>query len=186
MPKRGEISEVVDHLLKFTLGAGFIGMGFVAPGSLKAMDKPIQKYFKKIDKRQREREFKKALRYMKSQGLISGNYEHGLQLTEKGKERAQRIEIDQLDIKRPKRWDKKWRIVLYDVPEHKKAGRDTLTRKLRELDFYQLQKSVWVCPFECRKEIESVGAVYEIDEYITYLETNFIDKQEILREKFKI
>lgn len=186
MPKRGEISEIVDHLLKFTLGAGFIGMGLVAPGSLQAMDKPIQKYFKKIDKRQRERKLKKTLIYMKSQGLVKGDYEHGLQLTEKGRDRAERTDLGQIRIQTPKRWDKKWRVVLYDVPEDKKAGRDALTRKLKELNFYQLQKSVWVYPFECKNEIESIGAVYEIDRYITYLESEYIAGQDILIKKFKI
>lgn len=186
MSKRGEVSDIVDSLLKFSIVSGVITAGLVAPNSIQVLEKPAQTYLKKIDSRKREREFRKILRYMKNTGLVEGDYEHGLQLTDKGRERAEKVEIGELVVTRPKHWDKKWRIILYDVPEDQKTGRDAMTRKLKELKFYQLQKSVWVCPFECREEIEMVAAIYEIDKYVTYLETNYIDKQEILRQKFNI
>lgn len=186
MASRGEISDIVDSLLKFALVGGVITAGIAAPNSLQVLEKPVQKYMDKIDKRKRQREFKKVLRYMKHTGLVEGSYEHGLQLTEKGRTRAVMAEVEELSISRPKNWDKRWRVILYDVPEQKKTGRDALTRKLKELNFYQLQKSVWVYPFECRQEIETISAVYEIDKYVTYLETWHIDKQGVLKEKFKI
>ncbi|HET7673024.1 MAG TPA: hypothetical protein VFK11_00735 [Candidatus Saccharimonadales bacterium] len=186
MPNRGKMTGVVDGLLKFAVFGGVITAGLVAPNSLKVLEKPAQKYFNKLDKRKREREYRKILRYMKANGLIKGDYEHGLQLTEKGRERALKVEIEDVFMTRPDKWDGKWRIVLYDVPEKYKKGRDALTRKLKYFSFYQLQKSVWVFPFECRKEIETITATYEIDKYVTYLETNYIDKQEILKEKFDL
>lgn len=89
-------------------------------------------------------------------------------LTEKGKLRAIQFKIDDLKIKIPARWDKKWRVVFFDVPEKKRQARDALRDKLREIGFYELQKSVFVFPYECRNEIDFVIEVFEIRGYVRY------------------
>jgi DNA-binding transcriptional regulator PaaX len=38
------------------------------------------------------------------------------------------------------KWDEKWRIVAFDIPEKFKTGRDALRRKLKEVGFHELQK----------------------------------------------
>lgn len=43
-----------------------------------------------------------------------------------------------------KNWDKKWRIIIWDIPEKHRKLRDLLRRKLKEWEFTQWQKSVWV------------------------------------------
>lgn len=50
-------------------------------------------------------------------------------------------------------WDKKWRIVIYDIEEKSKTVRDHLRRKLIELGFAQLQRSVWVSPHDFLQDI---------------------------------
>ena len=49
-----------------------------------------------------------------------------------------------------KKWDRKWRIVIYDIPEGERYIRDRLRGKLKELGFGMIQKSVWISayPFE--------------------------------------
>src|SRR3989338_9033839 len=42
-----------------------------------------------------------------------------------------------------RKWDKKWRLVLYDIEEKQKTTRELVRRKLKELGFAQFQKSVW-------------------------------------------
>jgi hypothetical protein len=186
MPKRGEITDIVDGLLKFSLSSGTITLGLVAPGSLHALERPLQNYFKRIDERKREREFQRALRYMKNKGLVKGSYEHGLQITEKGRERLEKTKIDNLKINKPEKWDKRWRIILFDIPEPKKQSRDALSSKLKDIGFSLLQKSVWVYPFECRQEVEQLSVVLEVDKFVTYIETSYIDKQALLERKFNL
>ena len=77
-----------------------------------------------------------------------------ISLTELGKKKAGMLQIDRLRIARPKKWDKKWRIIIFDIAQLKRISREALRGKLKELGFRQLQKSVWVCPFDCRAEIE--------------------------------
>ena len=55
-----------------------------------------------------------------------------------------RQEIIIRKILEEKKWDKKWRIVMFDIPEKNKNLRHVLRWKLREWQFEKLQKSVWV------------------------------------------
>ena len=75
-----------------------------------------------------------------------------LYLTSKG-----RIEIIKniLRQKREKKlkWDGKWRAIIFDIPEASRRDRDFLRRELCWIGFKELQKSVWVYPYEIKKEL---------------------------------
>lgn len=122
--------------------------------------------------------------YMKNRELIADNYQHGIQLTSKGKKRLQKRNFDALTIAPPDHWDKQWRMVFFDIPEEQKSGRNALCAKLRSLGFKTLQKSVWVYPFPCRDEISLVCENYGLSKYVTYLVTSYIDNQTALRKRF--
>lgn len=47
-----------------------------------------------------------------------------------------------------KPWDKKWRLVIFDIPEKQRSLRENFRRKLKELGFGMVQKSVWVSPHD--------------------------------------
>ena len=186
MSKHSNTSAVIDGLLNFVVLGGTLSLGIIAPNSIQALDKPLQKYFQAMDKRQRNRELQRLTTYMKRKNLLENDYQHGLVLTKKGYDRARKSNINSLKIDTTIKWDHTWRIVLYDIPENHKNGRDTLTRKLRNLGFYQLQRSVWIHPFPCRREIEVLTAYCGIEKYVSYIETTYIDKQEILLKKFSL
>ena len=62
-----------------------------------------------------------------------------VKLTNKGK--------NQLAIERAlnsDKWDGKFRVVIFDIPEKNRKVRDVLRRKLKEWGFKYLQKSLWV------------------------------------------
>lgn len=65
-----------------------------------------------------------------------------VKLTERGEMLVLRFDPDKLKIKIPPRWDGKWRLVIFDIPEKKAAARRALRNRLRELGFVQLQRSV--------------------------------------------
>src|SRR3989339_202129 len=52
-----------------------------------------------------------------------------------------------------KAWDKKWRVVIFDVSEKHRWRRDDLREKLRGLGFGMLQESVWISPFPIEDEL---------------------------------
>ena len=107
-------------------------------------------------------------------------------LTERGQKRALRYKIDSLTILTPARWDNKWRIVMFDIPERRKKTREAFRLKMKELGFYQFQKSVWVYPYPCRDIVDFVVEVFEIRPYVQYLEATFITHDAKLRLHFNL
>jgi len=112
------------------------------------------------------RNLKKSVLIKKITKIKGGGYQ--IELTEKGKIKA--IEYDilrKLEVK-DKNWDGKWRMLIFDVPEKFRIGRDALRWKIRKLGFKELQKSVFVIPYECKKEIDFVIKYFELRPYIHY------------------
>jgi hypothetical protein len=91
-------------------------------------------------------------------------------LTEKGNLTAKQFNPDNFQIDRPQTWDKKWRIVIYDIPHNKKAARDALRLKLRELGFKEWQKSVFIHPYPCRDQINFIIEFFDVRPYVRYAE----------------
>lgn len=144
----------------------------IAPNSALLIDK----YFKKHDKLSAQ----KTIRYLKYRKLIEvkqvGDAYH-YKLTRKGRDKYQNILLEELSIKTPRNWDGKWRLVMFDLPTGMKKQRDELLRKLKELDFYMLQKSAWIHPFDCEKQIGILLNILQLESYVSYLvveEGNFV------------
>lgn len=97
------------------------------------------------------------------------------------------MQIDDLKIANPKKWDKKWRLVIFDIAQMKKIYREAFRGKLKELGFRSLQKSVWIHPFECRPEVELLKDFFGLSDN----EMKLIVAQEIgndgeLKKEFKL
>jgi DNA-binding transcriptional regulator PaaX len=110
-----------------------------------------------------------------------------ISLTEKGKKEAGSLQIDALKIKKPKEWDKKWRILIFDIPQLKKIHREAFRGKLKELGFQPLQKSVWIHPFDCRDEIELLKDFFGLTEKeVRLIVSSDIGRINHLKEMFKL
>jgi len=109
-----------------------------------------------------------------------------LVLTENGKNRALRYNLDKIKIKKPPRWDKLWRVVIFDIPEYLRVGRNALASKLKELGFYPLQKSVFIYPYECKNEIDFIVEIFNLKPYVRFLVVKETDIDLDLKNRFKI
>lgn len=74
-----------------------------------------------------------------------------LRLTSQGKENLKR-DFPLLAFQR-KKWDRKWRVVFYDIAEVNKRVRNLLRRRLKDLGLGMLQKSVWITPHDFLKDM---------------------------------
>lgn len=184
MDKGDKTAAIVDGTLNFLVTGSAIAGGLLIPNLLVALEKPLDMFWRQLDKRERERETRRAISYMKTKQLIRGDYQHGLQITPKGRKRLEKIEFAKISINRPDTWDKKWRLVFFDIPEDRRHLRIAFINKLKQLDFYQLQKSAWLHPFPCREIIETVATYYDVDSYISYVEVLYIDNQKKLMKQF--
>jgi hypothetical protein len=107
-------------------------------------------------------------------------------LTEKGRQQTLRYRIEGLEIPKPKQWDGKWRVVFFDVPESKRKIRDALRHKLKELDFREWQKSVFVHPYPCFDELNFVIEFFEARPYVRLAEITRVTNDAELRLHFDL
>ena len=108
-------------------------------------------------------------------------------LTKEGKKRAGRFQIDSLEIQKPKRWDKKWRIVIFDIPHENRLVREALRGFLKRLGFCQVQKSVWAYPYDCRDEIKLIRDFFGVPpSQLCLIVAAEIEQAYELRKRFKL
>ena len=84
--------------------------------------------------------FYQKLWRLEKQGYINRyikNKEYLIELTPIGKEKAFKHQLNNFKITTPDSWDKKWRIVIFDIPEEKKVAREILREKLKKIGFLQ-------------------------------------------------
>lgn len=89
-------------------------------------------------------------------------------------------------IKQDNKWDGKWRIVIFDIPEKKKKMRNYFRLKLQEIGFRKLQESVWVCPYNIANIVEEIIDLCEAKPYIHYLLVEEIDDKKVLMKLFNL
>lgn len=133
---------------------------------------------------------KRAIRSLYERKLtdIKGNKDGtiSLILNDNGKQKVLTYEIENIKIKFPKNWDHKWRIVIFDIPEDFKKIREAMRGHLKRLGFHQLQKSVFVFPYECHDEIEFLIEFYNIRSYAKQIIAEKLDNELHLKQIFKI
>jgi hypothetical protein len=70
---------------------------------------------------------------------------------------------------RNKRPDKKWQMVLFDIPEVSRKSRDLFRKQLKYLGYQNLQKSIWVCPYDVLKITQKLIKNYKLDRFVRLL-----------------
>lgn len=91
-----------------------------------------------------------------------------------------------LELKRKSKWQGKWFLVMFDVPEEEKNKRYYLRNFLKEIGFYQYQKSVYVFPFECEKEVVLIKKIIEGGKYLSYIIAEKIEYENKLKTYFHL
>ncbi|GIW64729.1 MAG: hypothetical protein KatS3mg092_0662 [Patescibacteria group bacterium] len=84
------------------------------------------------------------------------------------------------------KWDGKWFMVFFDVPEIQRIKRDYLRKFLKKIGFYQYQESVYIFPYECEKEISLIKKIVEGAKYMKYIIAEKIEDEEKIRRFFGV
>lgn len=149
----------------------------------------ILKVLKRDYDRMSKQRIKDALRQLERKKIIefqNKGYETYVKLTPDGKKEILKYKVDELKFIRPKIWDKKWRIIVFDVPEKLSKARKYLASTLRRAGAYQFQKSVFVYPHECEDDIRFISELYKVQPFVKIIEAGKIDHHEVLKKHFKI
>jgi len=178
-------SEIVKDVLSWLAIAGAVYIAASSPYFVRSILRNITNFSKYPRKK-----LSSAFYRLKKEGLIEikrKGKQFYISLTREGKKKAGRFQIDALKIKKPKKWDKKYRVVIFDISQLKKFLREVFRGKLKELGFYQLQKSVWVHAFDCEAEIELLKEFFGLSEReLKLIVAEKIDEDDKVRDFFKL
>ncbi|MCX6735517.1 MAG: hypothetical protein NTZ13_00320 [Candidatus Parcubacteria bacterium] len=117
---------------------------------------------------------------------IGDNGTPRIRLTKKGEAYFQKILFDDVQLPEPKKWGGKWTFVLFDIPVQFSKAREALRWRLKALGFYQYQKSVWVYPHPCEKEILYVADYFGVGKFVEILSVDYLSKDKELKKHFGI
>lgn len=190
--QKDRLKTVAAAALVVIAAAGVVALSAVAPNIFVALDKIFGKkqYGSRKDTlTRRQEQLAKSFYYMRRQGYISIEKKGGYLMvhpTEKALKRLAVLRFDNLLIPKPKTWNGTWWVVLADIPSKLYRGAANMfQKKLRQMHFYPLQRTVWIHPFDPRNEVEDVAAHYRISAFVTIMEVKRLDDSDReLLEKF--
>ena len=88
--------------------------------------------------------------------------------------------------RKEKRWDGRWFLVFFDVPEKERKARDYLRRYLKFIGFKEYQKSVYIFPYECEEEVKFLKGIFEGGSNISYVIAEKIEFEDKFIKLFKL
>jgi DNA-binding transcriptional regulator PaaX len=173
-------TQVQKAILTAVEAVGVIMLVTVVPNTailLKQFGYDPGRRHKEIIKRSRERLVRSKLL----------SYHNGfLRLTEKGTAALRSFELADYKIDKPKKWDGRWRMLVFDIAEKRRNVRTNIRRTLVHIGFIKLQQSVWVYPYDCEDLITLLKANFKIGKDLLYVIVDSIENDKHLREIFKL
>ncbi|MEK7133553.1 MAG: CRISPR-associated endonuclease Cas2 [Patescibacteria group bacterium] len=179
--RRGYLQKAILSVIGIS---GVLAVAIVAPNAIQALGKlGILKRFP--DKS------KKAISRLADKGYVvfeTVNGKRCVRITQTGKSfLAAEAEREKLRSRRTKRkWDKRWRLIIFDIPERRKNTRDRLRREVISFGFLRLQDSVWVYPYECEELVALLKAELKIGKDVLYAIVEKIENDGWVRQKFNL
>lgn len=127
-----------------------------------------REFWRNLERKKRRRRFAQFVNHLKRRGYIkidSLKEKRGILLTQKGAQKILRIKY-KIKTGHRKRKDKKWIMVVFDIPENKRKYRDEFRGFLISLGFQNFQKSIWVSPYDITEDLEKIIKTYSLDKFV--------------------
>ncbi len=181
--RRAKIQQAVALAL---YGATAVGIATFMPQAiaiLKDIDPDLEK------KRNPSYRIKQALARLVKLGLVTHTTKNGgsIRLTESGKRYIDRLRLlEQASMQKPRAWDGRWRVVVFDVWERRRVVRDQLRTLLQKIGFVRLQNSVWVYPYDCEEVLMLVRTDLNLGKGVLYIVAEGIENDTSLRDHFRL
>ena len=178
------MNEIGEKILLLLLG----GLAFgccITPQKQWRVLKIVSSEWKRIDSENLRKGINNLYRYkfVSKNKNKDGSFE--VLITEKGKLKALNCQLDNIKNKKEK-WDGKWRMIAFDVPEKSRKGRNMLRERLRGIGFCELQKSVFITPYNCAKEMALFVKFYELGKYVRFGVLESVDNGDHFKKIFKL
>lgn len=181
MIKRLGSDPLLTDVILILLAAGIIST--IGPEFLAAFV-VIKKY--SFARQHSKKEVYDALYNLKRMGKVRYSEKNRLILLKKGRERIKMIYLDDVAVKKPPVWDRKWYVIMYDIPVRFSKAREGIRLKIKELGFYQLQKSVWVYPYSCEQEILFIADFFGVRKFVEVVVAESILHEKLILTHFNL
>ncbi len=173
--KRADLRRIV---LDTVAAASVISVGLVAPNAIGAMVK-----LGLLPTKRQKDSIRAARNNLVRQGLL--RYDNGkLRLTALGARKLGLLRNAEHTFSKPRKWDKRWRVLIFDIPEKRRGVREKIRRTLSFVGFMRLQDSVWVCPYDCEDFVTLLKADFKIGKDMLYMIVDVIEYDTPLRRHF--
>lgn len=178
-------SPLKQKALLLLLGGVALGFAY-SPRAQKRIFKSLFRQWRWVDRQYLYRLVKEFHRDRLVDYVEQKNGLTKIVLSEAGRQRAIEFRINAMKINKPLRWDKRWRVVFFDVPEKRRKIRDVFRSKLRDMGFFEYQKSVFVYPYPCYDEIDFIIEYYSARPYVRRGELLNLTNDAELKLHFKL
>lgn len=175
--RKGEVQKLILESVK---AAGILSIALVAPNVIKAMDK-----LGLISNRRQGEIVGTLASRLSKKGLLQFNGKY-YELTEDGEKKLRKLELMGYKMPKTKRWDRKWRVIIFDIPEKKKNTRDQIRKFFISAGLVRLQDSVWVYPYDCEDIIGLLKTNFGVGKNLLYMIVDEVENDKYLREEFKL
>lgn len=122
----------------------------------------------------------RSIKNLADTGLIetldSGQGEFA-RLTQKGRQKLASLKLDSSNSLANPNWDGKWRIILLDLPEDRKAERESLRYLLKKAGFIRLKNSAWVSPFPFEFLFQNIKKDFGLTTEVMVIVTESLDSE---------
>ena len=175
--KRARRKNIQDTVLAVVAGSLLLSTAILAPNALQMFSKLG------ITGKRRKESINRARNNLLEKGMLMKDDRGYLQITNKG--RLKLGDFDEL-IDKPKRWDKKWRVLVFDIPEKRRRNRDGIRKTLSKAGFIRLQDSVWVYPYNCEDFVALLKAQQHVGKALLYMIVDSIENDKYLKGAFAL
>lgn len=185
-PKTREIICLLGVGALITASLVMPGVGIIAQEVIKNKRRTEWEQSQKIWKRFNSKVLKRNLKRLYDGKMVEIGEKDGqpiLKLTQKGRSKYLKFKLEEISLKGGK-WDGRWRIVIYDINKLKRTKQESFRRILRQMNFWPLQKSVYLTPYSCQEEIEYLREYFGLGEEVLLLEISKLENEQLYKEYF--
>ena len=109
--------------------------------------------------------------------IHSSGRENYAKLTKAGKSKVNALKLTSPDSLVSSNWDGLWRIILLDLPENRKAERESLRYLLKKAGFVCLKNSAWISPLPYEHLFQNIKKDLGLSPELMIIVTAFVDEE---------
>lgn len=175
--------RAIQHAVLSAVGvAGVLAVTMIAPNILEVLPRLLG------DKYKLGYKAKTAAGRLAKKGLLRFVLRGGVRCTELTEKGQAALALNTMKAanqsRRVRRWDKRYRLVMFDIPQYRRATRDRLRRVMRECGFLRLQDSVWIYPYDCEDLTVLIKADLRIGKDVLYAVVESVENDAWVKRHF--